>query len=102
MQAGVFSDAGGLLGFYAELPESHCSSGCNIQRVDVVRHGYADNMICLGDCFVGKSVSLGAHYYCQTRFGGELRTVEGYGVVGQSHGGSGETEVVEVDRKSVV
>ena len=58
-------------------------------------HGDADDVVGLGDGFLGETVALGAHDDGQAWLGHERGVVDGYGMVGQRHGGRAEAVVVE-------
>ena len=70
----------------AQFPEGDCCRGGYIERIDIVRHGYAHYMCGLGDGFGREAVALGAHDDCQFGQGGEHGGVDGDGVVGECHG----------------
>ena len=73
--------------------------GCHIQGINTACHRNTNHIIRTLYHFTGKTVSFGAHHNRQPRLCRQIRIIQGYRFVCQSHGGCAKTELMQtVDR----
>ena len=58
---------------FSQFPEGDGGGGGNVEGIDMVVHGDADNIVGGGNGGMGESVTLGAHDDGETRFLAQYR-----------------------------
>lgn len=82
--------------FSAELPESD-GGGCgDVERIDLMRHRDADNVVGGGNGGVGETITLRAEDDGETILLLQYRVVQRDAVVRERHGGCPETMTLEL------